>query len=412
MAEVGPTPDTEDLKQEEPASKPADKPQETPKEKPKELPKDQPNKHLTRATALEETLKEHLAKVDNAQTLSAADAKRINKAVKAKIKDIQAKLSKSETPEAKLEACIEQLTEQIRALKVAEREIELRRDAQDANTTYTNQLVSDASRIAKVNLNLESLCRELQTQNKSIVELNAQVIADEKEKREKQQAKVDEVVQTINVKLGEQEQESIKVATENAQLREQVSRLKAQCEAMETYIKAALTEKELEVKIHKTKCEQMEAMLEESKTKLVQFLDLLQSREQELNTSRAQVAVYEEKYTEMQTSIVGANASFIKFKSEMAELVKQQKRENNELRTKQHHTDLTMVKQHEEIQGLQKQLAQRKEALDKAEAKKASLEGLCRTLTAKLKGQAEPQPVAQEYNPAEQVPKESDSGAS
>eukprot|EP00300_Choanocystis_sp_HF-7_P015202 c18969_g1_i4.p1 GENE.c18969_g1_i4~~c18969_g1_i4.p1 ORF type:complete len:413 (+),score=118.95 c18969_g1_i4:33-1241(+) len=283
MAEVGPTPDTEDLKQEEPASKPADKPQETPKEKPKELPKDQPNKHLTRATALEETLKEHLAKVDNAQTLSAADAKRINKAVKAKIKDIQAKLSKSETPEAKLEACIEQLTEQIRALKVAEREIELRRDAQDANTTYTNQLVSDASRIAKVNLNLESLCRELQTQNKSIVELNAQVIADEKEKREKQQAKVDEVVQTINVKLGEQEQESIKVATENAQLREQVSRLKAQCEAMETYIKAALTEKELEVKIHKTKCEQMEAMLEESKTKLVQFLDLLQSREQELS---------------------------------------------------------------------------------------------------------------------------------
>ncbi|XP_034204203.1 alpha-taxilin isoform X4 [Prunus dulcis] len=222
-------------------------------------------------------------------------------------------------------------------------------------TLKYQQVLAERDSAISVRDKLESLCRELQRQNK--------------------------VLMDVSNKLDEQKEECISQLKENEMLRTKLQQLTYQYALSEQQYEQKLKQKSLELQIADLKIKQHEEKLiqEQSQMKLyAEQVSQLLSTEKNL---RLQLTADGEKFQQFQDALLKSNEVFETFKQEiekMAKSIKELKKENLFLKSKCEKTDVTLIELVDERERLKKQL-------EKTKNQKEKLESLCRSLQAERK---------------------------
>ncbi|XP_068668323.1 uncharacterized protein [Aristolochia californica] len=228
---------------------------------------------------------------------------------------------------------------------------------------------------------LESLCRELQRQNKTLMDECKRVSMEGQSLRLDLSAKFHDAIKDVSIKLEEQKDESLSQLKENEILRNKLHHLSDQYAVSEQQFQQKLRQKTLEAQLadlklqqHQEKSCQEQAQLKVYGEQVTQLL----STEKSL---RIQLAADGEKFQQFQDALLKSNEVFETFKQEMekmAKSIKELKKENSFLKSKCEKSDVTLIELVDEREYLKKQL-------DKVKNQKEKLESLCRSLQAQRK---------------------------
>ncbi|VVA12275.1 PREDICTED: alpha-taxilin [Prunus dulcis] len=248
-------------------------------------------------------------------------------------------------------------------------------------TLKYQQVLAERDSAISVRDKLESLCRELQRQNKVLMDECKRVSTEGQNLRLDLSVKFQDAIKDVSNKLDEQKEECISQLKENEMLRTKLQQLTYQYALSEQQYEQKLKQKSLELQIADLKIKQHEEKLiqEQSQMKLyAEQVSQLLSTEKNL---RLQLTADGEKFQQFQDALLKSNEVFETFKQEiekMAKSIKELKKENLFLKSKCEKTDVTLIELVDERERLKKQL-------EKTKNQKEKLESLCRSLQAERK---------------------------
>lgn len=216
------------------------------------------------------------------------------------------------------------------SMKTGERQVQvLQRDK--------DQLESEHTKVILAKSKLESLCRELQKQNKLIKEENLARLREEEERRKEVSTKFSVTLSEISNLMKENSDKNSKLRDENQDMATRLQDLIKQYEAREAHVQKMVKQKELQCQLSEAKLakqqieitEDREKMLLEKKT-LLEEVAAYQKKTQQMSLNeislRTQLNSYMEKYEDFQKTLEKSNQIFHTFKKEMEEMAKKIKK--------------------------------------------------------------------------------------
>ena len=224
---------------------------------------------------------------------------------------------------------------------------------------------------------LEELCRELQKQNKVVLDRAQESVNDEQARRQEISAKFSATLDDVSVKLEEQAEARKQQAIENDDLRDKLKDLLEKFEIREKHFETQLQTKDLENQISNAKLEQQTALTAQETHKITVYEEHIVKMQATETSLREQLAIYSEKFDSFQTAITSSNDMFTTFKEKMELMTKQitkLEREKSVLVSKNKEADLKVLKYHDSQQKRDTEIATLRK-------QKVKLEGLCRSLT-------------------------------
>ncbi|VVB15567.1 unnamed protein product [Arabis nemorensis] len=243
------------------------------------------------------------------------------------------------------------------------------------------QVLSERDSAITVRDKLESLCRELQRQNKMLMEECKRVSTEGQTLRSDLSTKFQDAIKDVSIKLDEQKDESLAQLKENEMLRTKLKHLADQYMLSEQQHEQRLKQKTLELQISELKIKQhKEKLIHEQSQMKVYAGQVSQLLATEKNL-RLQLTTDGEKFHQFQDALVKSNEVFETFKQEiekMSKAIKELRKENAFLKSKTERSDITLVELVEERERLKK-------LLEKTKNQKDKLESLCRSLQAERK---------------------------
>ncbi|KAJ0261840.1 Alpha-taxilin-like protein [Hirschfeldia incana] len=243
------------------------------------------------------------------------------------------------------------------------------------------QVLSERDSAITVRDKLESLCRELQRQNKMLMEECKRVSTEGQTLRSDLSNKFQEAIKDVSIKLDEQKDESLSQLKENEMLRTKLKHLADQYMLSEQQHEQRLKQKSLELQISELKIKQHEEKLIHEQSQMKVYADQVSQLLATEKNLRVQLTSDGEKFQQFQDALVKSNEVFETFKQEidkMSKAIKELRKENAFLKSKTERSDLTLIELVEERERLKKQLEKTKNQKDK-------LESLCRSLQAERK---------------------------
>lgn len=243
------------------------------------------------------------------------------------------------------------------------------------------QVLSERDSAITVRDKLESLCRELQRQNKMLMEECKRVSTEGQTLRSDLSTKFQEAIKDVSIKLDEQKDESLSQLKENEMLRTKLKHLADQYMLSEQQHEQRLKQKSLELQISELKIKQHEEKLIHEQSQMKVYADQVSQLLATEKNLRVQLTSDGEKFQQFQDALVKSNEVFETFKQEidkMSKAIKELRKENAFLKSKTERSDLTLIELVEERERLKKQLEKTKNQKDK-------LESLCRSLQAERK---------------------------
>ncbi|KAF7268541.1 hypothetical protein GWI33_018413 [Rhynchophorus ferrugineus] len=210
-------------------------------------------------------------------------------------------------------------------------------DKEKGLSNAEKELHSKHTEVAKLIIakgQLESLCRELQQQNKIIKEENIARIKEEEDRRREVANTFTERLTVLTNLITESKDKSNKFKEENQSMTDKLTELYKQSQQRETHIDTVTKQLELQKKLAETQAKKTEIEREaERHTFLAQKKSLevqLEQSEreavllQEKNRSlEAQVDLYKSQYSDFETTMAKSNKVFDTFKQEMSKMSKQ-----------------------------------------------------------------------------------------
>ncbi|CAM6102360.1 unnamed protein product [Calypogeia fissa] len=351
----------------------------SPKEKLNGLVKDEP---------LQDILVSKIAELEVASTGPSKADEDDSKAVKARkrqLKEVRVLLDGTDrSAEEKLRLLNSKYQQQVAENRQLEKEyMALNRKCKQVNKEK-DTLYGELTKSTALRQKLESLCRELQRQNKMFLDDSKRVAAEEEKKRLELSVKFHETVKDISAKLEEQGEDRLRQLEENELMREKLNHFTQQFDIREQQFAHQLRTKTLEHQLLEVKLKQQQdiSMQAETKSRLYteQIAQLLKT-EQDL---RSQLALYGDKFEQFQDTLTKSNEVFATFKIElekMSKTVKKLEKENASLKKKCEKSDVSIIELLEERDVLKKLLSTTKNQKEK-------LEALCRSLQAERKLQS------------------------
>ncbi|KAK3863263.1 hypothetical protein Pcinc_030943 [Petrolisthes cinctipes] len=238
---------------------------------------------------------------------------------------------------------------------------------------------------------LESLCRELQRQNKVIKDENLARLKEEEERRKEVSTKFNNTISEISTQMKENTDKNSKLRDENKDMEGRLQDLRKQYEAREAHVEKLLKQRDLQCQLAEAKIaklqiemtEEKEKMLMEKKTLLEEIASYQQKTQQMSMTEislRTQLNSYMDKYEEFQTMLDKSNKIFNTFKKEMDEMNKKIKKLEKETKTWKERWEgsnkalLDMVTERSEL----------KQRIDTQARQNTQLQNLCRALQTQL----------------------------
>lgn len=200
-----------------------------------------------------------------------------------------------------------------------------------------DQMQSEHNRLVLAKSRLESLCRELQRQNKFIKEESLIKIKEEEEKRREIANKFQSTLNEIMQLIAENQKRNTQLKEENADLAQKFKTLMGHYESWEKHTEKIIKQKDLETQLMNAKFHKSEMILNQEKQifikekqQLIQMIADLQKRCADMSQNeaklRSELGVYTNKYDEFQTVLTKSNDMFSTFKKDMERMSKQIKR--------------------------------------------------------------------------------------
>ncbi|KAI8031166.1 Alpha-taxilin [Camellia lanceoleosa] len=248
-------------------------------------------------------------------------------------------------------------------------------------TLKYQQVLAERDTAITVRDKLESLCRELQRQNKMLMDECKRVSMEGQNLRLDLSSKFRDAIKEVSNKLEEQKGDSMSQLKENEMLRSNLKQLADQYALSEQQYEQKLKQKTLELQLADLKIQQQgEKLLQEQSQMMLYAEQVSQLLATEKNL-RLQLTADGEKFQQFQDALVKSNEVFETFKQEidkMAKSIKELEKENTFLKSKCEKSDITPVELVKECEHLKKQL-------EKTRNQKEKLESLCRSLQAERK---------------------------
>jgi len=240
---------------------------------------------------------------------------------------------------------------------------------------------TEYTKVLLVKEKLESLCRELQKQNKIVKEESIARIEEEEKKRKEISNKFQGAIDEINTQVGQNSEKNNMLIQENVQLTTKLKDLIEQYEAREQHIEKVLKHKDLELQLANAKLQQSELKLTEQTERNKKEKTLYDAQTGELTKRveihmeaeaqlKSQLTVYTQKYEEFQSTLTKSNQVFESFRGEMDKMTKKIKKleaETNNWRVKYESCDGTLKKmllQNHELQEMNKKIQSKADIME------------------------------------------------
>lgn len=244
-------------------------------------------------------------------------------------------------------------------------------------------LTKEAQKSRQTREKLEALCRELQRQNKSIIENTLKASEEDRRRTKEMSEKFKETIDGVTVQLEAQDAQRVEQFKESEDLRRKLLSLLEKFDLREQQFETQLKTKGLELKLATAKLEKQIDMSEREKIKADAHelqISTLVATENEL---RKLVALYAEKFDTFQGSLTTSNEKFQNLKmnlSQMGAAKDKLEREGTKLKRKNESNEVKIFQLVDQQQNAQKENMTLRN-------QKGKLEGLCRTLQQNLQQQ-------------------------
>ncbi|XWS66137.1 hypothetical protein CRYUN_Cryun05aG0174200 [Craigia yunnanensis] len=243
------------------------------------------------------------------------------------------------------------------------------------------QVVAERDAAIAVRDKLESLCRELQRQNKMLMDECRRVSTEGQNLRLDLSARFQDAIKDVSNKLEEQKDDCLSQLKENEMLTNKLKQLADQYALSEQQYAQKLKQKTLELQLADLKIKQHEEKLIQEQAQMKVYAEQVSQLLATEKNLRLQLTTDGEKFQQFQDALLKSNEVFETFKQEiekMAKSMKELKKENVFLKSKCDKSDVTLIELVEERERLKKQL-------EKTKNQKEKLESLCRSLQAERK---------------------------
>ncbi|XP_016451447.1 uncharacterized protein LOC107776127 isoform X1 [Nicotiana tabacum] len=248
-------------------------------------------------------------------------------------------------------------------------------------TLQYQQVLAERDSAVAVRDKLESLCRELQRQNKVLMDECKRVSTEGQNLRLDLSNRFQDAIKEVSNKLEEQKDECLLQLKENEMLKSKLKQLADQYTLSEQQFANKLKQKNLELQLANLKTKQHEEKLKQEQSQMKIYADQVSQLLATEKNLRLQLTADGEKFQQFQEALLKSNEVFETFKQDiekMAKSIKELKKENAFLKGKCDKTDVTLIELAEERELLKKQL-------EKTRNQKEKLETLCRSLQAERK---------------------------
>ncbi|KAK7343839.1 hypothetical protein VNO77_12894 [Canavalia gladiata] len=264
--------------------------------------------------------------------------------------------------------------------KNAKRTLKSEKDLLELTLKY-QQVFAERDAALAVRDKLESLCRELQRQNKMLMEECKRVSTEGQNLRLDLSAKFQDAIKDVSNKLEERKDECLSQLKENDMLRNKLKQLAEQYDLSEQQYAHKLKQKSLELQLADLKIKQHEEKLVQEQSQIKLYAEQVSQLLATEKNLRLQLTTDGEKFQQFQEALTKSKEVFDTFTQEiekMAKSIKELKKENQFLKSKSEKSDVTLIELVEERERLKKQL-------EKTKNQKEKLESLCRSLQAERK---------------------------
>ncbi|KAL6552854.1 hypothetical protein OROHE_008218 [Orobanche hederae] len=213
-------------------------------------------------------------------------------------------------------------------------------------TLRYQQVVAEKDSAVAVRDKLESLCRELQRQNKLLMDECKRVSTESQNLRVDFSDKFQDAIKEVSKKLEEQKGECISQLEENERLKTKLKQLVDQYTLSEQQHAQQLEQKTFELQISDLKLQQHEEKLKQEQFRMKMYAEqVVQLLATEKNL-RLQLTADGEKFQQFQEALLKSNEVFETYKQEiekMAKSMKEIKKENTFLKSKCDKSDVTLI---------------------------------------------------------------------
>ncbi|ESW15674.1 hypothetical protein PHAVU_007G092600 [Phaseolus vulgaris] len=264
--------------------------------------------------------------------------------------------------------------------KSAKRTLKSEKELLEFTLNY-QQVLAERDAALAIRDKLESLCRELQRQNKMLMEECKRVSTEGQNLRLDLSAKFQDAIKDVSNKLEERKDECLSQLKENDMLRNKLKQLAEQYDLSEQQYAQKLKQKSLELQLSDLKMKQHEEKLIQEQSQIKLYAEQVSQLLATEKSLRLQLTTDGEKFQQFQEALSKSNEIFETFKQEiekMAKSIKELKKENQFLKSKSEKSDVILIELVDERERLKKQL-------EKTKNQKEKLESLCRSLQAERK---------------------------
>uniref|UniRef100_A0A7S4MZK8 Uncharacterized protein n=1 Tax=Guillardia theta TaxID=55529 RepID=A0A7S4MZK8_GUITH len=265
---------------------------------------------------------------------------------------------------------------------------------------------AELSKVNSVKQKLEVLCKELQKQNKDILERSKLISEEEQKRRNELSEKFHVTIKDVQEKMEQQEKNRLAEAEESDKLREKLREFISKYEVKEQYYENQLRAKDLECQLAEAKSQRTQEICKDA----IQQAETYKKEMEKQQISHMETfQQYGSKVQVMQEALAKSNEVFSTFKKDTEKLRKRIKVLEKEKKDLMDKTG--------SASELSKENEQTKKELASMRKQKERLEALCRTLTQERaqwkgslkEGEGDGKEVEQEEQALEEVAADVDS---
>ncbi|XVF23670.1 hypothetical protein REPUB_Repub13aG0059200 [Reevesia pubescens] len=235
--------------------------------------------------------------------------------------------------------------------KNAKRSVKSEQEFLEFSLKYQQVLAERDAAIA-VRDKLESLCRELQRQNKMLMDECKRVSTEGQNIRLDLSARFQDAIKDVSNKLEGQKDDCLSQLKENEMLRNKLKQFVDQYALSEQQHAQKLKQKTLELQLADLKIKQNEEKLIQEQAQMKVYAEQVSQLLATEKNLRLQLTADGEKFQQFQDALLKSNEVFETFKQEiekMAKSIKELKKENVFLKSKCDKSDVTLIELVEEV---------------------------------------------------------------
>eukprot|EP00992_Anisonema_acinus_P012504 TRINITY_DN8160_c0_g1_i1.p1 TRINITY_DN8160_c0_g1~~TRINITY_DN8160_c0_g1_i1.p1 ORF type:complete len:371 (+),score=103.01 TRINITY_DN8160_c0_g1_i1:42-1154(+) len=241
----------------------------------------------------------------------------------------------------------------------------------------TAQILLEVEQANDKKAKLESICADLQKQNKVVLDGVRLSGEEEQQKRKELSESFSQTINEITAQMEEQAQERLTMAQANDGLREEINQLKDELLRREAVFQEQLAKRDGEVAAVHSRLKGVEGQFAKKEEQFEECRRQMEDQQQSEEALRAQLQLYSTKFEHFQATLTRANPVFGVYKAEMDRMstrIKSLETTNAQMRD-------TTAKADAKIVDLTEEAAHRAPRLAQLEAEHQRLTQLCKALT-------------------------------